>query len=204
MCIFFGLPSFSSGEAVSESQEGDTLFIKSVTQPQFKEVVEKGCLACHEGIEDINPLMTAADVNCVTCHMGNPLGTTKEEAHRGMYANPSDFSIIDKTCGQCHGEKSPFPIKPAISQGKKNHVGRMQKSLMATCAGVISSTRYLFGEQEGKGALYALRGVVDEDGIVPREKGLWRNSCHFPMGIIHLQIICCVTTVSSVISIQRV
>ena len=168
MCVFFALPSFSSGEAVSESQEGDALFIKSVTLPQFKEVVEKGCLSCHEGIEDISPVMTAADVNCVTCHMGNPLGTTKEEAHRGMYANPSDFTIIDKTCGQCHGEQSPFPITPVVSNGKKNHVGRMQKSLMATCAGVISSTRYLFGEQEGKDALYALRGAVDEDGTVPR------------------------------------
>ena len=180
--FLFNLPFVACGEVVSESREGDSLFIKSFTQPQFKEVVEKGCLSCHEGIEDINPLMTAADVNCVTCHLGNPLGTTKEEAHRGMYANPSDFSIIDKTCGQCHGEKSPFPITPAVSQGKKNHVGRMQKSLMATCAGVISSTRYLFGDQEGKGALYALRGVVDEDGIVPREKGAVEKLMPLPNG----------------------
>ena len=93
----FGLSSLSPGEATSESQKGDALFIESLTRPQFKEVVQKGCLTCHEGIEEINPLMTEADVNCVTCHLGNPLGTTKEEAHRGMYANPSDFNIIDSS-----------------------------------------------------------------------------------------------------------
>jgi hypothetical protein len=177
---FFGLSSFSSGEVTSGNHKEDALFIESITKPEFKEVVQKGCLACHEGIEEISPLMTEADVNCVTCHLGNPLGTTKEEAHRGMYANPSDFNIIDKTCGQCHGKKSPFPITPAVSQGKEDHVGRMQKSLMATCAGLISSTRYLFGEQEGKGALYALREVVDEDGKVPLEKGAVEKLIQLP------------------------
>ena len=170
MSVFTFL-SFFYGEAGGERPAGEMSAVKSTAQPGLKAVVEKGCLSCHEGIEDISPVMTAADVNCVTCHLGNPLGTTKEEAHRGMYANPSDFSIIDKTCGQCHGKKSPFPITPAVSKGKEDHVGRMQKSLMATCAGLISSTRYLFGEQEGKGARYALREVVDEDGTVPREKG---------------------------------
>jgi hypothetical protein len=167
----FSFLGFFYGDVGGEGSAGDVLVVKSITQPGFKEVVEKGCLSCHEGIEDISPVMTAADVNCVTCHLGNPLGTTKEEAHRGMYANPSDFSIIDKTCGQCHGDKSPFPITPAVSNGKSNHVGRMKKSLMATCAGVVSATRYLFGEQKGKGALYALRAVVDEDGTVPQEEG---------------------------------
>jgi len=163
------LPSF--GETVKGTPEADTSLVKSITQPGFKEAVEKGCLSCHEGIEDISPVMTEAGVNCVTCHLGNPLGTTQEEAHRGMYVNPSDFNIIDKTCGQCHGDKSPFPITPAVSNGKSNHVGRMKKSLMATCAGEISAARYLFGEQKSKTALYAIRGVRDEDETVPLEKG---------------------------------
>jgi hypothetical protein len=130
---FFSFLGLFYGDVGGEVPEGDVLVVKSITQPGFKAVVEKGCLSCHEGIEDISAVMTAADVNCVTCHLGNPLGTTKEEAHRGMYANPSDFNIIDKTCGQCHGDKSPFPITPAVSNGKSNHVGRMKKSLM--CSG---------------------------------------------------------------------
>jgi hypothetical protein len=168
---FFSFLALFYGDVGGEVPEGDVLVVKSITQPGFKAVVEKGCLSCHEGIEDISAVMTAAGVNCVTCHLGNPLGTTKEEAHRGMYANPSDFNIIDKTCGQCHGDKSPFPITPAVSNGKSNHVGRMKKSLMATCAGKISAARYLFGEQQIKTALYATRAVADEDGTVPLEKG---------------------------------
>ncbi len=167
--LFF-FPSFSYEKVVEKDVE-ETLFIKSLTRPEFKEVVEKGCVSCHEGIEDISPKMTEANVNCVTCHLGNPLGTTAEEAHRGMYANPSDFNIVDKTCGQCHGDKSPFPITPAISNGKRNHVGRMKKSLMATCAGEISGARYLFGEQKSKKSLYGVRAVVDEDGNIPKDKG---------------------------------
>jgi hypothetical protein len=54
----------SSGETVEGTQEADTTLVNSIT-PQFKEVVEKGCLSCHEGIEDISPVMTEAGVNCV-------------------------------------------------------------------------------------------------------------------------------------------
>lgn len=167
--VFVSLLFYGGGRG--ESKAGDVSLAAGTVRPQFSDVLEKGCLSCHEGIEDINPLMTAANVNCVTCHLGNPLGTTEEEAHRGMYVNPSDLAIIDKTCGQCHADKSPYPITPAISRGKKNHVGRVKKSLMATCAGIISATRYLFGEQKEKGALFGLRAILDEDGTVPRERG---------------------------------
>ena len=51
---------------------------------------EKGCLSCHDGIEDISPLMTKAGAGCTTCHLGNPLAVTKDEAHKGMFANPGE------------------------------------------------------------------------------------------------------------------
>jgi hypothetical protein len=56
----------------------------------------KGCLSCHEGIEDIRDNGSAMMMQikaigtgngdpqgCVVCHGGNPLGLTKEEAHKG-------------------------------------------------------------------------------------------------------------------------
>ena len=54
--LFF-FPSLSYEKVVGKDRE-ETLFIKSLTQPAFREVVEKGCVSCHEGIEDINPKMT--------------------------------------------------------------------------------------------------------------------------------------------------
>ncbi len=57
---------------------------------------EKGCLGCHEGIEEIrepNSMMLMqtkiigkvnGDPNgCVTCHGGNPKGLTAKESHLG-------------------------------------------------------------------------------------------------------------------------
>ncbi len=152
----------------------DTYYLTGqASQPRDKVSLElaikKGCLSCHEGIEDINPKMIASGVNCITCHLGNPLATTKKEAHKGMYINPSDFRIIDYTCGQCHGEKSPFPIKAVVSQGEKNHVERMKRALMTTAAGEISGVRYLFGEQNTKKAIFGIRKV---DPIKKVVKGL--------------------------------
>ncbi|HID16269.1 MAG TPA: cytochrome C, partial [Candidatus Atribacteria bacterium] len=57
---------------------------------------QKGCLSCHEGIEDITPAgsgmtaqikafgaMAGDPAGCVVCHGGNPQGLTAEEAHAG-------------------------------------------------------------------------------------------------------------------------
>ncbi len=94
-------------------------------------------------------------LSCVFCHRGNPEGRTPEEAHRGLWRNPSDLRVVDKTCGQCHGEI----------------VARLKKSLHATSAGIISAARHTWGAQKTRNALYATYPVKDEDGLIPREKG---------------------------------
>ncbi|XOB99106.1 hypothetical protein ACMC9I_03185 [Deinococcota bacterium DY0809b] len=88
---------------------------------------QKGCLSCHEGIEDIVPAgsgmmaqikgfgaMAGDPAGCVVCHGGNPQGLTAEEAHAGapealtargpktFYPDPGSIWIADRTCGQCH------------------------------------------------------------------------------------------------------
>ena len=63
-------------------------------EPQMAEA--KGCLSCHEGIENIREdtsamlaqikamgAMQGDPEGCVVCHGGNPQGLTAEDAHQG-------------------------------------------------------------------------------------------------------------------------
>lgn len=138
-------------------------YSKMATNPE-----DAGCLKCHEGIENIADPKTSpemAGLACIDCHRGNPQGKTKEEAHKGMWANPSDYRVVDKTCGQCHEEV----------------VKNSKKSLHATMAGMISGSRYTWAAQDTKNAIYATYDVVDEDGNVPVEKGAVRSLKQIPL-----------------------
>ncbi|MBI4321917.1 MAG: hypothetical protein HY675_25765 [Chloroflexi bacterium] len=143
---------------------------------------EKGCLSCHDGIEDINPKMTAAwgaDRKCEVCHKGQPQATTKDEAHRGMYANPGDLRVVSETCGQCHDDAGvirrdvegliPGVVRQSrvVSAGERNHVPRVLRSLMATAAGEIAATRFLWGAQDSIGPLFATRPISAINTISP-------------------------------------
>lgn len=92
---------------------------------------DKGCLSCHGGIENIsdNPVMST--LSCTVCHKGDGAATEEQQAHKDMFANPSDLRVVDQTCGMCHAQE----IKDT------------KTSLHATSAGVIASTRYAAGLQ---------------------------------------------------------
>ena len=120
-----------------------------------------GCLSCHEGIEVINSRMAeawGADRKCEVCHHGRPSAATKLEAHDGLIANPGDLRVIEGTCGKCHSDYGE--MAKVESQGIGDHVGRVMRSLMATAAGEIAGTRYLWGEQENRSATYGVRAVA--------------------------------------------
>ena len=55
-----------------------------------------------EGIEQISDIEDMADITCVGCHRGNGDATEADEAHAGMFANPSDLRVAAQTCGTCH------------------------------------------------------------------------------------------------------
>ncbi len=99
---------------------------------------DKNCLLCHDGIERIADTPVMSRLSCTACHKGDRDATSQEDAHKGMYANPSDLRVVDETCGTCHA----------------TDVERVKKSLHATMAGMISGTRYDFGAQNRK-AIYA-------------------------------------------------
>jgi hypothetical protein len=107
---------------------------------------EEGCLTCHRGIERISDVPEMADLTCTECHRGNGTATDIQEAHKGMWANPSDFRVVDEVCGECHEEE----------------VRTTKLSLHATMAGKINGTRYAWGAQSRE-AIYATYDVSDDD-----------------------------------------
>lgn len=80
---------------------------------------DKGCLACHEGIEHIADMPTMKKLPCTVCHMGNSAESKDMKvAHKGMYANPPDFRVVDKTCGNGGRQAKPGDIVNVPFTGK--------------------------------------------------------------------------------------
>ncbi len=139
-----------------------------------------GCLACHEGIEDIrdrnSPMMLQIKAmgsangdaeGCVVCHGGNPAGKDYETAHKGApeglknangpmtyYPDPGSVWIADRTCGQCH---VGYPY-------------RVERSLMNTEAGKIQGNLHTWGiaEVQNHKVPWGNYDVKDTDGQVPQ------------------------------------
>ncbi len=160
---------------------------------------EKGCLSCHQGIEDINDEMMPHLVafgggvegrSCAVCHGGNPDGTTKQEAHLGIFPNPSSMWVISfgQGCAKCHtgrdtlksvhGTDFPhavggglmdvvsFASDPSGLTGS-NHVYRMQRGLMATEFGKATHTLTSNGIVPKGDYIYSAFALKDTDGGVP-------------------------------------
>lgn len=152
---------------------------KAVSLKTYEEVSvelaqEKRCLSCHEGIEVISDRMAkmwGADTKCEVCHMGNPTAHTKKEAHKNLIVHPGDLRVQSLTCGQCHDDAGvirkdcegliPGVVRMSrvVSKGERNHTARVLRNSMATSAGEIAITRYLWGSQEDKGAHYGVREI---------------------------------------------
>ena len=136
---------------------------------------EKGCIACHDGIEKFTegPMMEqieamGADFNdpagCVVCHGGTPGATTAEEAHSStpadladaggphmFYPDPGALWIADKSCGQCHD----------------GYAERLTKSLMNTEAGKLQGNLWSWGLQGDHKVVWGNYNLTDEDGPTP-------------------------------------
>lgn len=94
------------------------------------------CATCHAGIDEAHPKKPLV---CTTCHRGDARATDAKQAHAGMYANPSDLRVVDKTCGTsgCH---------QSIAQRVKNNI-------MAHRSGTQSGTLFPNGLQPTKEAV---------------------------------------------------
>lgn len=119
------------------------------------------CLTCHQGLEQISPSHPVEAVGCVACHGGQGLALTKNEAHRGLIngRNPSDLASARASCGgreaaagRCHAERG----EPAADM-----VYRVERTIMATMTGVITSLRVAWGAQNTFTAQLATAAVSD-------------------------------------------
>jgi hypothetical protein len=133
-----------------------------------------GCIECHKGIEDIRERSSgmmqaildkakeagAEGNDCVVCHGGNPLASTKEEAHKGTleyfkkhegpkayYPYPASPWVNEHTCGMCHPKQ----------------VSAQENSLMATEQGKIHGALWGFGAKEGYKHTYTNFGGESPD-----------------------------------------
>lgn len=124
------------------------------------------CLTCHQGITQISRSHPAEAVGCVVCHGGQGMALTKAEAHRGLLGrNPSALATARISCGggdavagRCHAGRE----EPAA-----NMVERVERTIMATMTGVITSLRVAWGAQDSFHALYATAAV--NDPALPRQ-----------------------------------
>jgi len=159
------------------------LLIAGVTQAAVTKTApsgKTGCLACHEGIEDIRDdasvmmlqikAIGAANGDpegCVVCHGGDPKGTSVETAHKGApdglkkgngpktyYPDPGSVWIAKNTCGQCH----------------VGYAYRVERSLMNTEAGKIQGNLHTWGiaEVQNHKVPWGNYDVKDTDGQVPQ------------------------------------
>lgn len=95
------------------------------------------CLRCHAGAgDDPGGAHAALAVGCSSCHLGNPAALDKARAHAGLEREPGALQTVALTCGQagCHPQQA----------------ARVQRSPMATAAGIVAVQRAVFGEPAGE------------------------------------------------------
>ena len=114
------------------------------------------CLTCHPDVAQISNSHPVQTFGCVVCHGGERLALDATLAHSTLRggANPSDFSVVQESCGgdKCHSGS------PATYS---NHIQRATTSIQSTYAGAIASILYTFGAQPDLTARYAVSAVQD-------------------------------------------
>ncbi len=124
------------------------------------------CLTCHRGIERISPSHPVEAVGCVSCHGGQGLGLTKAAAHRGLLGrNPGALSRARAGCGgqgslagRCHAGRDGRPARM---------IYRVERTIMASMTGVLTSLRVAWGAQADFTASYGAATVSDPRRPVP-------------------------------------
>ena len=138
----------------------------------YKNRTVERCITCHDGISTVSS-SHPPEFGCAICHGGEPESIDKNQAHATLIydpqagtgkRNPSSLSVVEKSCGQlyCHS---------GHIREDRNHIQRLNKSMMNTLAGMISGLRYQWAGQSKKTARYAKRAISDKDGNIPHEWG---------------------------------
>ncbi len=98
----------------------------------------EGCVACHGDVAGLTGAHAPRSIGCAACHAGDRGTLDKARAHAGLVLVPGNLADAPRTCGQagCHDAIVP----------------RVERSIMATMAGVIAVNRTVLGEPDPPGA----------------------------------------------------
>jgi hypothetical protein len=98
----------------------------------------EGCVACHGNVAGLTGAHAPRAIGCAACHAGDRSTLDPAHAHAGMVLVPGNLADATRTCGRagCHDAIVP----------------RVERSIMATMAGVIAVNRTVLGEPDPPGA----------------------------------------------------
>jgi hypothetical protein len=144
---------------LSSRQPKPVVLVPTLTgQPEY-------CLTCHADLPEISSSHPVKTFGCVICHGGEPLALDADLAHSSMRggANPSDLSVVEKSCGgsNCHS---------GSADDNQDHIQRVMTSVQSTYAGAITNILYTYGEQPDLTARFGIHAITDE--VVTTSTGL--------------------------------
>ncbi len=115
------------------------------------------CLTCHTDLPEISKSHPLKIFGCVSCHSGERLALNANLAHSTMRggANPSDLSVVEKSCGgsNCHS---------GSEADNRDHIQRVMTSVQSTYAGAIANIRFTFGAQTNLDAHLGINTITDK------------------------------------------
>lgn len=174
--------------SVSEKDDNSSARYEQVSQALAS---EKGCLSCHEGIEDINEAMMPyligygggkKGTSCAVCHEGNPAATTKNGAHKGLLPDPGNMWVVSKGkgCGKCHSQK--HALTSIMAQPLPEPVGGalMESISFATDPSGKTGSNHVYRLQRALVSLEygKVSHTLSSNGIVPKNEYTF---CNFDM-----------------------
>lgn len=118
--------------------------------------IKESCFNCHQQFEGFSNYHNPKIIGCTSCHLGNKHQFEKEKAHQGMVLIPGNLKDAKNTCGVCH----------------KEHLKKINASLMTTNSGIVAVDKFVFGETENPNNSYHINHI----NFTPAEKHL-RDLC---------------------------
>ncbi|CAH8283312.1 hypothetical protein EV196_102274 [Mariniflexile fucanivorans] len=134
--------------------ESDTKYENGISTNHI--LNSESCFACHTMTKGFSNYHNPELIGCASCHLGNTIAFTKEEAHKGMILIPGNLADAKETCGTCH----------------PNELNKINTSLMTTNCGLVAVDKFIFGEADSPDYHYHIKDIKNS----PSDKHL-RDLC---------------------------